>query len=114
MEIIQKFKDLFMKPDTSDQERIERWRTEVDEADRLKTLHRKSRKQDKEAKKAEEATRMPISAPYKREKKVKELESARQEGVSRAKGLTIEDFEKAEQAKKQKQKRKNKTLSSNF
>ena len=32
---IQKFKDLFFKPDTSDQERIDRWRKEVDEADRL-------------------------------------------------------------------------------
>ena len=49
---IQKFKDLFFKPDTSDQERIDRWRKEVDEADRLvaeadrlKELHRKSRKQ---------------------------------------------------------------------
>jgi len=41
---IQKFKDLFFKPDTSDQERIDRWRKEVDEADRLKELHRKSRK----------------------------------------------------------------------
>ena len=111
MGLIQTFKDIFMKPDVSDQERVERWRTEVDEADRLKTLHRKSRKQDKEAKKAEEATRMPISAPYKREKKGKELESARQEGVSRAKGLTIEDFEKAEQAKKKKPKRKPVTYS---
>jgi hypothetical protein len=44
---IQKFKNLFMKPDVSDQERIERWKTEVDEADRLKELHRKSRKQEK-------------------------------------------------------------------
>ena len=42
---IQKFKDLFFKVDTSDQERIDRWRKEVDEADRLKELHRKSRKQ---------------------------------------------------------------------
>jgi len=33
---IQKFKDLFIKPDSTDQERIERWKTEVDEADRLK------------------------------------------------------------------------------
>ena len=43
--IIQKFKDFFFKPDTSDQERIDRWRREVDETDRLKELHRKSRKQ---------------------------------------------------------------------
>jgi len=89
---IQKFKNLFTQADPSDQERLDRWRKEVDEADRLKDLHLKSRKQEKQAKKA---TKMPISAPYKREKK---------------KGLTIEDFEKAEQTKKQ----KNKTLSSNF
>ena len=43
--IIQKFKELFMEPSPSDQERIDRWRKEVDEADRLKELHRKSRKQ---------------------------------------------------------------------
>ena len=47
MGLIQKFKNLFFKPDTSDQERIDRWRKEVDEADRLKELHRQSRKQDK-------------------------------------------------------------------
>ena len=91
MGLIQKFNDLFMKPDTSDEERIERWKNEIGETDRLKDLHLKSRKQEKQAKKA---TKMPISAPYKREKK----------------GLTIEDFEKAEQTKKQ----NNKTLSSNF
>ena len=44
MGLIQKFKDLFFKVDTSDQERLDRWRREVDEADRLKELHRKSRK----------------------------------------------------------------------
>ena len=33
---------------------------------------------------------MPISAPYKREKK----------GLIKKKGLTVEDFERAEQAKK--------------
>jgi len=82
---------MFMKLDTSDEERIERWKNELGETDRLKDLHLKSRKQEKQAKKA---TKMPISAPYKREKK----------------GLTIEDFEKADQSKKQ----KNKTLSSNF
>ena len=73
MNLLKKFKELFFKPDTSDQERIERWKNEVDEADRLKELHRKARKQDKTA-------------------------------------LTVEDFEKARQTKKQ----KNKTLSSNF
>ena len=45
MGLIQKFKELFMEPDTSDQERIDRWHREIDEADRLKELHRKSRKQ---------------------------------------------------------------------
>ena len=91
MGLIQKFKDLFFKVDTSDEERIERWKNEIGETDRLKDLHLKSRKQEKQAKKV---TKMPISAPYKKDKK----------------GLTIEDFEKAEQSKKQ----KNKTLSSNF
>ena len=94
MGLIQTFKDMFMKPDVSDQERVDRWRNEVDEADRIKDLHLKARKQDKQAKKAKEATKMPISAPYKREKK----------------GLTVEDFERAKLTKKQ----KNKTLSSNF
>tara|TARA_Y100001951_G_C11159003_1_gene193662 strand:- start:309 stop:488 length:180 start_codon:yes stop_codon:yes gene_type:complete len=42
---LQKFKDLFFKPDTSDQERIDRWKKEVDEADRLNKLHREARKQ---------------------------------------------------------------------
>ena len=97
MGLIQKFKDLFTKPDVSDQERIDRWKTEVDEADRLKDLHLKSRKQEK---KANEATRMPISAPYKIEKK----------GLIKKKGLTVEDFERAKLTSKQ----KNKTLSSNF
>jgi len=45
--LIDKFVAMFKKPDTSDQERIERWKNEVDEADRLKELHRKSRKQEK-------------------------------------------------------------------
>ena len=49
---IQKFKDLFFKVDTSDQERIDRWRKEVDEADRLKELHHQSRKQDRKHKKS--------------------------------------------------------------
>jgi hypothetical protein len=50
MEIIQKFKDLFFKPDVSDQERIDRWKIEVDEADRIKELHRQSRKQTTKSK----------------------------------------------------------------
>ena len=42
---IQKFKDLFFKPDISDQERMERWKKEIAEADRLKSLHKEARKQ---------------------------------------------------------------------
>ena len=42
---IKKLKDQFLKPDASDQERIKRWKREIDEADRLKELHRQSRKQ---------------------------------------------------------------------
>ena len=45
MKLIQKIKDLFFKPDVSDQERVDRWHKEADQADRLKTLHRESRKQ---------------------------------------------------------------------
>ena len=97
MGLIQKFKNMFFKPDTSDQERLDRWRNEVDEADRIKDLHLKARKQEKKAK---EATKMPISAPYKREKK----------GLIKKKGLTVEDFEKAEQAKK----KPSKPISYNF
>jgi len=97
---IQKFKDLFTQPDKDDHYIIEKWKKETEEADRIKELHLQSRKQDKEAKKAEDATRMPISVPYKREKK----------GLIKKKGLTVEDFERAKQVKKQ----KNKTLSSNF
>ena len=41
MGLIQKFKDLFFKPDISDQERIDRGHKEVDEADRLKELSAK-------------------------------------------------------------------------
>ena len=44
---LQKFKDLFFKPDASDQERMDRWKKEVDEADRLNKLHREARKQTK-------------------------------------------------------------------
>ena len=43
--IIQKFKDMFSQPSLSDQDRIDRWHKEVEEADRLKELHRQSRKQ---------------------------------------------------------------------
>ena len=50
MGLIQKVKDLFFKPDVSDQERIDKWHKEVDQADRLKELHRESRKQTKKQK----------------------------------------------------------------
>tara|TARA_R110002020_G_scaffold256256_1_gene469876 strand:+ start:207 stop:428 length:222 start_codon:yes stop_codon:yes gene_type:complete len=73
MNLIKKFKKFFFKPDTSDHERIERWKNEVDEADRLKELHLKARKEDKKA-------------------------------------LTVEDFERANQSKRN----KNKKLSTNF
>ena len=46
MSFVQKFKDFFFKPSSSDYERIERWKNETDEADRLKELHRQSRKQN--------------------------------------------------------------------
>jgi len=111
---IQKFKDLFTQPDKDDHYIIEKWKKETEEADRIKELHLQSRKQDKEAKKAEDATRMPISVPYKREKK----------GLIKKKGLTVEDFERAKQTNKpferdkkgryKFKKNKNKTLSSNF
>jgi len=50
MGLIQKFKNLFTKPDTSDEERIDRWKNEIGETDRLKDLHLKSRKQEQQAK----------------------------------------------------------------
>ena len=43
--LIQKFKDLFTKPDKDDHYIIEKWNKESEEADRLKDLHRKARKQ---------------------------------------------------------------------
>ena len=73
MNFIQKFKELFIKPDKDDHRIIEKWKKETEEEDRRKDLHRQARIQDK-------------------------------------KGLTVEDFERAKQSKKQ----KNKTLSSNF
>ena len=50
MNLLKKLKDLFFKPDTSDEERVERWRNVVFEADRLKELHRQARKQIKKNK----------------------------------------------------------------
>ena len=47
MGLIQKFKDMFFKPDVDDHYIIEKWKKETDEADRRKELHRQARKQDK-------------------------------------------------------------------
>jgi len=47
MNLIKRFWNFLNKPDPSDQERIDKWHKEVDEADRLKELHRKARKQSK-------------------------------------------------------------------
>ena len=65
MVIIQKFKELFTKPDISYQERIDKWHKEVDEADRLKELHRKARKQSKNT--------LPPDAPERSIQKAKGL-----------------------------------------
>ena len=48
---IQKFKDLFMKPDIDDHYIIEKWVKETNEVNRLKDLHREARKQDSKHKK---------------------------------------------------------------
>ena len=45
MGLIQKFKDVFFKPDEDDHRIIEKWKKETEQADRLKELHRKARKQ---------------------------------------------------------------------
>ena len=74
MGLIQKFKDMFFKPDEDDHYIIEKWKNETDEADRIKELHRQSRKQgnliDKHS------------------------------TMSQKRGLTVEDFERARQKKK--------------
>ena len=51
MGLIQKFKDMFFKPDEDDHYIIEKWKKETDEENRLKELHRQSRKQDRKHKK---------------------------------------------------------------
>ena len=45
MGLIQKFKDMFFKPDVDDHYIIDKWKKETEEADRIKELHRQSRKQ---------------------------------------------------------------------
>tara|TARA_R110002020_G_scaffold458368_1_gene675739 strand:+ start:210 stop:428 length:219 start_codon:yes stop_codon:yes gene_type:complete len=47
MGLIQKFKDMFFKPDVDDHYIIDKWKKETEEADRRKELHRQARKQDK-------------------------------------------------------------------
>ena len=94
MGLIQKFKELFTKPDVSDQERIERWKTEVDEADRIKELHRQSRKQGNLV------------------DKHSTIEQKR--GLVKNKGLTVENFERDKKGRYKSKKNMNKTLSSNF
>ena len=47
MGLIQKFKDMFFKPDKDDHYIIDKWKKETEEADRIKELHRQSRKQEK-------------------------------------------------------------------
>ena len=47
MNLIKRFWNFLNKPDPSDQERIDKLHKEVDEADRVKELHRKARKQSK-------------------------------------------------------------------
>ena len=90
MGLIQKFKDMFFKPDVDDHYIIDKWKKETEEADRIKELHRQSRKQGNLV------------------DKHSTIEQKR--GLVKKKGLTVEDFERAKQTKKQ----KNKTLSSNF
>ena len=65
MSFVQKFKDFFFKPSSSDHERIERWKNEADEADRLKELHRKARKHDKKALTVEDFERAKQSTKQK-------------------------------------------------
>ena len=74
MGLIQKFKDMFFKPDNDDHYIIEKWKNETDEADRIKELHRQSRKQGNLVDK--------------------------HSTMSQKRGLTVEDFEKARQKKK--------------
>ena len=65
MSLFKKFKEFFFKPDKDDHYIIEKWKKEVDEADRLKELHRKSRKQSKNT--------LPPDAPERSVQKAKGL-----------------------------------------
>ena len=74
MGLIQKFKDMFFKPDVDDHYIIDKWMKETEEADRIKELHRQSRKQGNLVDK--------------------------HSTMSQKRGLTVEEFEKARQKKK--------------
>ena len=65
MGLIQKFKDMFFKPDVDDHYIIDKWKKETEEADRLKELHRKSRKQDKKGLTVEDFERAKLSKKQK-------------------------------------------------
>ena len=54
--LIQKFKDLFTKHSAEDQDRIDRWRAELNRKDRLDNLHRKARGHLKKGKKEKQVT----------------------------------------------------------
>jgi len=71
MNLIQKFKNLFKKPSTSDQERIEKWRSEADKVDKLKEEQRKARNQKKKGLTVEDFER----AKYVKKQKDKTLSS---------------------------------------
>ena len=65
MGLIQKFKDMFFKPDEDDHYIIEKWKNETDEADRRKELHRQARKQDKKGLTVEDFERAKLSKKQK-------------------------------------------------
>ena len=65
MSFIKKFWNFLNKPDPSDQERIDKWHKEAEEADRLKELHRQSRKQTKNT--------LPPDAPERSVQKAKAI-----------------------------------------
>ena len=54
--IIQKIVDYLTKPSAKDQERIDRWRAELNRKDSLDKLHRKSRAHLKKGKKEKQVT----------------------------------------------------------
>ena len=65
MGLIQKFKDMFFKPDVDDHYIIDKWKKETEEADRIKELHRQSRKQDKKGLTVEDFERAKLSKKQK-------------------------------------------------